>query len=74
MNIKQSSGPVALTGMEPIASKVNEAWRIYEDALIPYSLRERFGGGRFAASCVCEGNLMGKGEAGGHREGILKHT
>ena len=74
MDIKRSLGRVALAGLEPIVSKVNEAWQIYEDALVPYSLRERFGGGKFAASCACEGNLTSKGEAGGRREGITEHT
>ena len=74
MDIKRSWGPVALAGVEPIESKVNEAWRIYEDALVPYSLRGRFGGGKFAASCVCEGNLIGEGEAGSCRKGIPEHT
>ena len=62
MDIKRSPGPVALACVEPILSKVNEAWRMYEDALVSYSLRERSGGGRFAALCVCEVNLTDKGE------------
>ena len=63
MDIKWSPGPVALACVEPILSKVNEAWRMYEDAPISYSLRERSGAGRFAALCVCEVNLTDKGEA-----------
>ena len=63
MDIERSPGPVALACVEPILSKVNEAWRMYEDAPISYSLRERSGGGRFAALCVCEVNLADEGEA-----------
>ena len=63
MDIKRSPGPVALVGVEPIASKVNEAWRIYEDAPVSYSLRERSSGRRFAALCICEVHLADKGEA-----------
>jgi hypothetical protein len=53
MDIKRSSGPVALTSVEPIASKVNEAWQIYEDALVPYSLCEMFGTWREVCGIVC---------------------
>ena len=63
MDIERSPGPVTLVGVEPIASKVNEAWRIYKDAPVSYSLRERSSGRRFAALCVCESNLVGEGEA-----------
>ena len=63
MDIERSPGPVTLVGVEPIASKVNEAWRIYKDAPVSYSLRERSSGRRFAALCVCESNLTGEGEA-----------
>ena len=63
MDIKRSLGRVALAGLEPIVSKVNEARQIYEDALISYSLHERSSGRRFAALCVCESNLVGEGEA-----------
>ena len=63
MDIKRSLGRVALAGLEPIVSKVNEAWQIYEDALISYSLHERSCGGRFAALYICEVNITDEREA-----------